>query len=241
MAFNQGKHFITQSILNYRQLLFNDINLSLRVTDKNEVSHVTRILRWDDDHITFYAPLAKRDWVIFYIGDILDICFLSKSGMYMSTMQLNHKFTQENNLYYSATLLSPLEKKQQREHFRLDILLPIHFKLVSSPAFSLEEIDKKLPLKGMTVNISAGGMCVVCDDVLVKDTVLSLDLEFLGQPLTLLGEVLGNGHRNENGTYIHRIRFSDVDAHTERLLSKLIFEKQRLQRAGGNPNPLYKK
>ncbi len=223
---NQNKSEILKTIKNHKDSLLSDINLSLRVTyDKN--TYITKIVDWQEDIITFFAPMDKTDWVILPHGTNLDLCFISKKALYMSTIQILGKYMAKQNLYYNAIISSPLIKKQQRQYFRLDVLMNVNYKLLPLNVSSVD-LDTLKFHRGTTVNISVGGLCLVSDEKMNREDRIYMEFKFLDNDFKLMGELLNVGEKNNVGTYNHRVQFLDLSRRDENLLSTLIFKKQRL-------------
>lgn len=219
---------IQSSILQYKDKIYKDLNLSLRITHE-ETTYSTRIIQWEDDMITFDAPLFQRDFVIFPMPCMLKVALVAQSAIYVTSLTLIGKERGQDSLQYTGQISLPIEKKQQREHFRLPILLPLTYQIISTD--TRVQPKDNIGYSATTVNISAGGLCMVSKEKLQKDTSLNLEFEFLDQNLSLKGIVLLDGEQLENKLYSHRIRFNNLSAHTEHQITKLIFEKQRLMLA----------
>lgn len=229
---------ISSSISQYKDILLKDINLKIRLIDESEKNYVTTLLKWDDTTLTFAAPLYQRDWVIFAPSSQFECCFISKDSLYMTRIQLIRSNRTDTGLFYKASIIRPLEKKQQRSHFRLELLLDIYYAvLTNDKGEQLENIMKK---SGACVNISAGGICIVSDDQLDSNQHLAIYFSFMGHDFVIPGKVLHKSLKNVNGTYTSRIQFQHLDSKNEHLLTKLIFEKQRMLMRKIQ-KPLYKK
>lgn len=221
-----NKSDILKTVKEYKDSLLSDINLSLRVTyDKN--TYITKIVDWQEDIITFFAPMDKTDWVILPHAVTLDLCFISKKALYMTTIQILGKYTSKQKLYYNAVISSPLEKKQQRQYFRLDVLMNVNYKVLPEDISSVDLNTLEFH-RGTTVNISVGGLCLVSDQKMNRGDKLYMEFKFLDTDFQLMGELLNIGEQNNVGTYNHRVQFISLSRREENLLSTLIFKKQRL-------------
>ncbi|MGL4345196.1 MAG: flagellar brake protein [Cellulosilyticaceae bacterium] len=221
---------INNSITQYKDIIYKDLNLSLRIQD-GEKFHKTRILKWDKDQIIFDAPLFQRDWVLFPVPCTLEVSILTKNALYMTTLDIFDKRRKGDGLQYKSRIASPIEKKQQRSHFRLNVTLPVTYTLIPDHVNQHSNAPDQTVYDAISTNISAGGLCMVCKHQLKAETGVYLKLQFLDQSLDLTGTVLIDGDQIPTGFYSHRIRFNGLDTSTENLLSKLILEKQRLMLA----------
>ncbi|PHV70682.1 hypothetical protein CS063_09120 [Sporanaerobium hydrogeniformans] len=218
---------IQKSIERYKEALLKDINLKLHLTVK-EKTYITKLVQWIEDKLIIEAPLDKLNWVLIEAEKKLNMIFISKSGMYGATVRIKRHYRKKDILYYSVQIVSPLVKKQQRKFFRLDILIPLTYRILIDRAEKDKEILNTLPTYQATaVNISTGGMCLVSKEQLHKGNRLYLEFNFMDKPFELMGEVLFLGDPTVSGNFAHRIRFLKMERPIENLLTKLIFEKQR--------------
>lgn len=221
--FTKKDRTILDSTYTYRKLLMEDTKLTVRLT-YNHHTYSSHLIEWTDSTVIFEAPMRGTDDVIIPNHAAINATLVSKAGLFHTTFTISRNYRQNNILFYVATITSPIIKKQQREAFRLDVLLDVHFDIIAS------ENDKlQLPLSGQgtCVNISVGGMCLTCDRQLHAKDQLQLSFTLVDTPLIYVGEVLFLGERIEQGYYSHRIRFVGLDAADTNQLNRLIFTKQR--------------
>lgn len=216
---------IARSITTCRKSLMEDINLTLRLT-YNNVTYLTKPVEWVENTITFEAPMRGLDYVILPKDAILSVMLVSRSALFHTTFRIIKNHRKDTTLYYIAEITSPIIKKQQREDFRLEVILDTYYQLFFShtkPTIDILQGD------GTCLNISVGGMCLSCDHQFHTKELLKLDFTLVETSLSFIGEVLYLGEQTESGSYIHRLRFIDSDTPKNNLLRQLIFEKQRLQ------------
>ena len=215
---------IMKSIRAYQTSLLEDINTTLRIT-YNDETYLTKVTDWIDNRITFAAPLKQLDWIIFPKFIELPLVFVSKSAC---DIQINASYQKKQNLYYTAKIITPIERKQQREHFRLDVLMDIDFQIIPEGIISPEHIETLPTQKGLSVNISTGGICMTSEVQLLKNQYIYMHFNFLDTPLHLMGKVLFLGEKTNSGTFVHRIQFIGTSPSDTDILNQLIFKKQRL-------------
>lgn len=227
------EQLLSQSLKRYKNTIYNDINLSMRIIDEKEASHLTRIIQWEDKNIHFFAPILKGDFVLYAVGDILEVHFITNSGIYHTHIKITSKTRKNGNLFYEGDVHAPIIRKQQREYFRLSTLLNLNFSLLlpETPANHIHTLPK---IAGISTNISAGGLCILSEAQLNINDIIYIYLEFLSTPIEVVGKVLTVSEKNELGKYTYRIRFEDLSTATRDLITKLIFEKQRLERSSNN-------
>lgn len=224
--FQKSEDPVTQSIATYRKVLIDDINLSLRLK-YNGQTYLTKPVDWLEQNITFEAPMKELDYVILPKDTLLSVILVSKSALFHTMFRITRNYRKNNSLYYVAEIIAPITKKQQREAFRLEVILDVTYQLLSSN--DTHQTSDMIQGKGTCLNISVGGMCLCCDHQFHAKEHIRLDFTLVETPLSFIGEVLFLGEKTESGGYHHRIRFLDIDTPKSNLLNQLIFEKQRQQ------------
>ena len=223
--FTKHKNTILDSISTYKKALMSDMNLTIRLNYQQN-TYLTRLVDWSESIVIFEAPMRGIDDVILPRETNLDVILVSKVGLFYTTFFIQKNYRQDNKLYYVAQISSAIVKKQQREAFRLDILLDVQYSLIPKN----DEITNPIQsMDGTCVNISLGGMCLVCDQQFHTNDQLNLSFLLMDTLLQFKGEVLYLGEKTEQARYAHRIRFIDLKFSDIELLNRLIFEKQRLQ------------
>ncbi len=220
----KDENTILNSIRTYKKALMDDINLSIRLS-YNQQTYLTRPVEWNESIIIFEAPMSGTDDIILPKSINLDVILVSKISLFYTTFRIQKNYRQENKLFYVAEISSPIIKKQQREAFRLDVLLDVQYEMLSKHS----DGEPHLTSSGICVNISLGGMCLVCEHQFHTKDQLSLSFSLMDVPLTFKGEVLALGEATEQGNFTHRIQFLDLKKADMNQLNRLIFEKQRLQ------------
>ena len=109
--FSKSGDNIAHSIATYRKSLMEDMNLTLRLI-ANDTTYLTKPADWSNETITFEAPMTGLDYVIFLDNTIIDIIFVSKTGLFQTTLRITSKYRKDANLYYIAEIISPLVKRQ---------------------------------------------------------------------------------------------------------------------------------
>ncbi|WP_069997679.1 flagellar brake protein [Cellulosilyticum sp. I15G10I2] len=222
----KDENAINESVELYKKVILDDINLKLRVINK-EKTYITKLIDWPGERFIFAAPLDKLDWVLFEKDKVVQIAFVTRTAIFIAKVQILNRYRKNDMLFYSAVLLEPLVKQQQRQYFRVDVLLESSFKCLPEECKDcvIEEIPSN---KGTIVNISIGGLCLVSTRQLNKGEKIILYFRFMNTSFELLGEILFQGEKNAVGNYMHRVKFIKLENNIKNMLNKLIFEKQRL-------------
>lgn len=218
---------IIESVISYKRTLMEDINFSLRLTYQQQ-QYVTKPAEWIEDVIILEAPMKGPDYILLPTNTVLDVTLVCRTALFHTKLRIIKNHRKNESLYYMAEIIEPLVKKQQREAFRLNVLLDVNYHTLPIDDFTPSP-SGTLEGKGTCLNISTGGMCLACKHQLRGKDKIQLDFSLVDEPLTLTGEILFLGEPTEVGTYTHRIRFTSLDSVTTNHLNRLIFKKQRLQ------------
>jgi c-di-GMP-binding flagellar brake protein YcgR len=117
------------------------------------------------------------------------------------------------------------KKVQKREFVRQEAVLPVKYR-----KYTGNSVFDDLFSVGRSLNISSGGMMLVVGTPLKTGDKLDLELELTDRArVYLVGKVLGGSDTQIDGVphRIEKIEYLDMDADTEDLIMKYIFESQR--------------
>lgn len=216
---------IYDSVKAYQGSLLSNMNLKMRL-NFSQKTYATKLIDWVRDELVFDAPLDQLDWVLLNKGTRVTITFITKLAIFTAEVEIVSSHKKNGAISYTSKLLTPLIREQQRDSFRLDVLLDLTYQLL--PEEDKEYILSALPhYKGTILNLSMGGMCMISSKRLPKGSHLKLKFELVNTELLLTGEVLYIGEKNATGSYTHRIKFIYLELQDENILNRLIFEKQR--------------
>ena len=223
--FSRSDNSILDSIRPHQKTLMEDVNLKLRVT-YGQKTYTTHVVDWQKTTIIFEAPMTSNDHIILPHHLPIDVIFVSKVGLFHTRVSITKNYAKDDKLYYVADITVPLEKKQQRQYFRLDVVVDIQYDQIT---YEKDELKILSSGKGTCINISLGGMCLLCNEQLHAKDKLSLSFSLADEALNFIGEVLYMGEKTDQGNYSHRIQFVDLDEADINLLNRLIFTLQRKQ------------
>lgn len=218
---------VLQSVQTYQKMLQNDVNLmcSIIYQEENYSSHV---LTWNNTLVIFEAPMKGTDDVFLPIDVPLKGYFVTKATRYETTFVLSKSQRNEKGqLTYVGEITAPLVKVQQRQAYRLEVILDVNYDLLD-----LESPDFAVLCSGVAtcLNVSAGGMCLVNDFAFEAGSQLQVAFRLDNTNFVFIAEVLRPGKLNNSGTYTHGLKFVNPDKTDIEILSQLIFERQRAQR-----------
>jgi c-di-GMP-binding flagellar brake protein YcgR len=127
------------------------------------------------------------------------------------------------------------KKPQKREFVRQELVLPVKYR-----KYTGNSVFNDLFSVGRSLNVSSGGMMLTVGTPLKTGDKLDLEMELTDQVrVYLVGKVLGGSNDEIDGIQhrIEKIEFLNMDADTEDLIMKYIFESQRRNLRKGRKKP----
>lgn len=247
--------------MEYKELgIGNKINM-LRVKNALGVrtepkQYVSQLLDIDQEHniAKISMPIEKKIIVPLEIGDIYRIVIYTSNGLYQCMTKIMKRY-KENNLYMlDVKFISPLEKYQRREYYRLMCDMVVEHRIQSEK--EIELLDKMVEdnfetpeekqecinaldnleydwKTGTCVDLSGGGI-KFCSPVMYEtDSIIILRISGIptinDEGATVKLRVI-QSFRKENltdRTYVVRGEFVDINNVMRENLVRYIFEEQR--------------
>lgn len=202
---------------------FLKVGQKIEIFYNNEFSHsmVTNVM--PGNTITAAHPMKGRDYVRIPKDSVLEIICYKGSGIYCFEAVLVENLKTNDLLQIKLKVLH-IQKIQRRNFFRLPVILDI--KILYFPQAKGEFAVKSINC--YTVNLSAGGICVKCQQSIPVGSKVICKLSIdEGTQLTLDGVVVWiKDIRKSNFRYYLGIRFLIENEETRRKIIKYINESQ---------------
>lgn len=207
----------------------------------------------ETDVIHIAAPIVYGKAVILGVGAYFNLCFYSSKGLFQCncTVLSNHK--EVNTIVSVVRITTNLVKYQRRQYYRLECILDIRYRIVSTEEEILEsklrtdgfqndqereagkaKLDEfaKAWISGTVVDISGGGARYNSskqhspgDKVKIK---LDLALNNAVKSMIIGANLIASTRIvNRFDTFEHRIEFSEITPREREDLIRFIFEKER--------------
>jgi c-di-GMP-binding flagellar brake protein YcgR len=121
-----------------------------------------------------------------------------------------------------------LSRNQHRQYMRLDINLPLKYRIVERVGF--DERQSNDILSGHTADISGGGVCLIAKEPLRVGDVILLSIYIPGCAINgvrskILKVIAAEGRGGTN--YRHLVQFVDIEPQDREKIVKYIFDKHR--------------
>lgn len=205
-----------QIIQDYKNYFSESHSLPTIRIELGKETYNTYIDKWEENKITFVAPMKGSDFLGIPDSSVVNIFLQIKDQLYMAAVKIIYKYIEEQELLYVAEIIGPLEKKQQREHFRFELSIPVTI------------LNEQNEINGTSINISAGGIRFASNEILIPSqnhwiTFYFQDHLFESIPIKIL-EYRQNSSKT---AYIYRSQFNPISLRDEDLLAKMIFMAQK--------------
>lgn len=212
---------IQKSIDRYYDSIMKDINASARLViegKKEDQTHITRIIDWNDEYISFHAPLVLGEYIRLLTDRTYGFIIVTKAAIYKTSIKITEfAKNKQGHFYYKAIMVSRLQRKQQRNYFRLNWINDFQYQLEGSADWQ----------DATTIDISVGGMLMASPEATNQDDSIHINITLMDKQFILSGLVLESVGKNQAGLYVSRVKFKDLTDFKENALSKIMMKRQR--------------
>jgi len=123
-----------------------------------------------------------------------------------------------------------LKRNQLRQHVRIDITLPIKFRLINTADMEKSEVRRGESVEAKMSDISGGGLSFLCERSLRAGDIISLGFDlpnakFIGISAKALRISLQEGKLKT--FYKHHVQFINLEPRRRDMIVKYVFDKQR--------------
>lgn len=155
-------------------------------------------------------------------SDSIKVLFFREEGCFAFDCQLADRFKIENADLFSIRQISPIEKIQRRQFYRLKIVLPVEIKI-------LDDKEDSPILKGYSIDISGNGLRLNIDQKLDVNSMIKCNIKLSSnESVSVKGRVVRASLDNKFAyKYDIGISFVDIPSATQDRIVKFVFEKQR--------------
>lgn len=180
------------------------------------------------------APLHKGVVYSVHMNSNIDVSFIAKGEVYQYRAVVLRRVRAENLFLLHIRQVSEIKKVQRRQFYRLEVMVPIKYRVV--PSLEHELAQEIVFRNAYTRDISGGGICMIADDEIQTDDLIEFDLyleekkpiNFYGRIVRKIKNMEGDTSKFEIGVMYCKIEDKD----RERIIGYL-FEKQRNFRKKG--------
>lgn len=209
--------------------------------------YTSQILEFDDEYegvLNIAMPILEGRLIPLEVGRKFELFFYAKKGMYSCNAEIVNRYKSRNVYVLVVNLLTDLKKYQRRQYFRLGTNINVQYKIFTQEDekyFRLmgeasDEMINRPFSKGLSVDISGGGIKFISGDNLQKGTKLLLKI---GLPLDdettkdceVVARVVFTGAvKGRKDEFENRVEFAQIKEEDREQLIKFIFKEERNQR-----------
>ncbi|MGL5312715.1 MAG: flagellar brake protein, partial [Peptostreptococcaceae bacterium] len=168
--------------------------------------------------IVFRIGIKDKDIVKYKNGQNIKIDFISKQYLYSTKVCIIEKRLDEYSTYYKANIISPIEKNQRRNHYRLSINENVSYAMLSN--------ELKL-YNGTAKDISVGGMLIESTNYIHKNKKIKIFFELDKKRYNVIGMVINTRENNFEDMYLHHIKFDGLSRKEKSEITRYVFNEQK--------------
>jgi len=228
---------IKDSIQEWKDVITSSTKVKLEISD-SKVSYVSTISSWEEKQIIIALPQEKPlDTNHMYV-----IQFKVGESLLLANVNSTNKILKYPNVFYVLELISPIHKKQSRQHFRLEAKIELMIYLPEPDIRDEYFEESELMLSVMTMDISAGGVKFATNKIIEDDTIIDIDFILLNNQYHLKGRVLTHFEESKEKDTVYRVAFINVEYRKQEKLiyDILLYQRQTLSKTARNDNKLSK-
>jgi len=190
-------------------------------------------LEWVEDNniIHIAAPIYEGRVYPVLVGTEIAVSFIKDNNFYEFTAKVIDRESKNNLAMLKVQALSNIVKIQRREFFRIDINLPVKYRVIDSVDMKSNEEY----IETITRDLSGGGLCMRLKEPIEIDKYLDCELfisnkvKFIGKVVRLIKyDVLHGPYKYEIGVSFEKID----DAVREKIISYIFQEQRKLLKKG---------
>ncbi|MDR1616405.1 MAG: flagellar brake protein [Syntrophomonadaceae bacterium] len=200
------------------------VTIELMNTEDSAEKLSSRIEEVSDNSIHISMPTKSGNLLLLHSGDKINLLFSSNKGVFSASSTVLERVNVPIPVLVVEKPKDYMSVEQKREHVRIDISLPVFYMLEDlEVAKSVEKF-----IKGITNNVSAGGLFFKTAEYLEKGQKLKLQIH-LGDKdiMNCSADVRRIIELNDKGALGIGVQFYDIDERDMDSIYKFIFNKQR--------------
>lgn len=212
--------------MNLRDLLKPGMTIDLYLPSHDNTPYFSRVEGHSSGSILIASPL-KTTYQLVAIGETVRVDFRCENMLYSFSSTVLGKRKQEGRTLLVLKAPGNLQKINRREFFRLNITIPVRYRILPAEAGARYKI-------AFTKNLSGGGLLLVLDEPVAVGTMLDLWIELEQEEVRSeiilcsgrVATVREVGNRREAGVF-----FLDIEEKDREKLLRFLFAQEQLMRS----------
>lgn len=221
----------------------------------SENTYVSSILDYDGKRaLRISAPMFESRLIPVQVGDEYEFCIYTSTELYKTKARIVRRFREGKVFVVDVEMLTPLEKFQRRQFFRLDCTIKMRYRIISEEEKALRDFIRthefedaetmemyltKLESylgdwdRGMLTDISGGGVRFQCSKRIEPNRIVevSFPLKFEERTVSFccMAKVVAVADISFDGMSEIELRceFYEIEKEKQELVVKYVFEEQR--------------
>ncbi len=195
----------------------------------------------EDGTLLLDMPMRAGKVVLIPMGLRYELVFTMDRLLLKAEGEMTKRIRKGGFSLVCAKLVTPLEKFQRREYYRLNVTVPLSFLTLDDRAGEaatmaevrqiIESADGIKMGEGTIVNISGGGMRFITDyefeDVQYLFLRFAIDVAGESRMVALIGQLVGSGMTEDRQHKAYRVKVLFKDSRLQEVLIRYIFEEER--------------
>ncbi len=214
--------------------------------DESLPVYPSRILDLKENNVMQLAmPYLEGRIVPLAVKDKYEICVYAKNGLYMCNGVIIERYKTGNMFYLDAAIYTDFKKVQRREYYRYAYRTNVEYCIASEKQIRGEHAttddngagdnktgDKETWYNGIIMDLSGGGLRMVCDGASKMDDFIQLRFPIRtaqgAEIVYIYGKILRSMPMENNPKLRdYRIEFVNISTSLQEKIIRFIFEEER--------------
>ncbi len=185
---------------------------------------------FNKENILIVVPIFEGIVIPISLATQITIMFYNEKGVYSFEGEISQRIWRGKIALMKIRIKSEIKKKQRREFFRFNWIMPIYYKKISeSEKLPLAYRDKrdKTYIKAVTKNISGGGVRIISAKPLKENDIIKIQMDLDNEELFIKGQVNRcEVYEKDISRYDIGVEYKDINHYKREIIIKFIFCKQ---------------
>ncbi|AZR73857.1 hypothetical protein BBF96_10940 [Anoxybacter fermentans] len=204
--------------------------IEIEVEDPNfEGKYFSRVMDINDKELHIMAPAVNGELIPFRLNTPIIVTYVGERALYSFKSIILRRF-KEPIPGFALRLPAEVKRIQRREFVRLEINIPLYYRLIDeSEKIPLESDSSgsRQYIKTYTLDISGGGVRFYSDEIMEVNSNLEIKLGLKGiEEEVIFGKIVRNQEKEEGG-YEVGVAFESISSSVQDRIIGWIFDKQR--------------
>nr|WP_317357092.1 flagellar brake domain-containing protein [uncultured Tyzzerella sp.] len=181
-----------------------------------------------DKEVVILVPIVNGKLIKLFNSNIYTIDFKTNKGLLRNKCKVLSYYLEDNIPFMKLSLLETSQVLQRRASYRLEASMSFDFDKVDNVSEKTLKSDDVLLSKGMTIDISSGGMKFFSNEDIGEGDNIKILLNGEDLFFVAIGNIIfKTENKNNSYKYTYKCKFENIPKKYVEAISKYIFEKQR--------------